>query len=147
LEQKIAAEQRAGGFLEDQACIPAMRNVRSVEPPHAASAQIDHFVVGERARRAEGAVVKPDVASDSAVRRNRVGRGGKPFVERSALVRFDVAEGYPPKARESDYPRRRGRDGREQRALSAVKQHRLVSIDEELVEVDSGGRGDVGHEG
>src|SRR5262249_54028811 len=68
----------------------------------------------------------------------------EPFVERSAFVRLDVAEGYPLEPLEIDDPCGCRRNRGKQKALPAMKQQRLVRIDQELVESDAGGGGDPG---
>src|SRR5262249_51177398 len=74
------------------------------------------------------------------VRRGRVGRRREPFIERTAFVRLHVAEGYPAQPLQIDDSCGRRANAGKQKALPAVEQQRLVSIDEELVEGNSGWR-------
>jgi len=43
LGEQVTAEQRRGGFLEDQAGLPAVRHVRRVAPGDALAAEVEHF--------------------------------------------------------------------------------------------------------
>ena len=95
MKEQIATEERARRLFEDQAGVPGMRNVRSIEMTHDLAPEIQHLLVGERARRTQRAVIEPGVAADDSVRRSRLRPGSEPLVERAALVRLRVAEGYP----------------------------------------------------
>src|SRR5208282_3203702 len=140
LKEQIAAEQRPRCFLENQSRVPAVRNVRRVDAPYALAAQIEHLAVRERARWPRRGVVKPYIAADSSMRRGRIRRRIEPFVERTAFVGFHVAERDPSQLLQIEQSRGGGRDRRKEKTLPAMKQHRLVCIDQELIEGDAGGR-------
>jgi hypothetical protein len=118
--------------------------VRRVDVAHAPAAEVEHLAVGEHARRAIGVVGQVDAAGDVAVRHFGARRGLQPQVERAAFVGLEMAEADPAQALER-HDRGHGRtDGGEQLAVSGVEQQRLVAEHEELVEVEPGGRGDLG---
>ncbi len=132
--EEIAGEQRAGGLLVEQARVPAVRHVRGVEAAHAAAAQVEDLVVGERARGPRRLIVEPDRAADGPVGDGGRRRGVEPFREGSALVGLDVAEGDPAQPAQVHDAGRGGRDGRVEGALAAVEEQGLVRVDQELVE-------------
>jgi hypothetical protein len=72
-------------------------------------------------------------------------RDCKPLVHRPALIRLDVPESDPADLVEGDDACRRLGDEREHLARPAMKQQRLVRLDDELVEREAGGRRDLGH--
>src|SRR5262249_45312226 len=147
LKKQIAAEQGPGGFFEDEPGIPAVRNVRRVDAGGALASQIERFSILERPRSTDRGIVEPDVTSYPSVRRGGVGRRSEPFVERTAFVRLHVAEGYPAQPLQIGDSCGGGANAGKQKALPAVEQQRLLSIDEELVEGDSGRRSSIGQEG
>ena len=48
LAEQVAAEQRAGGLLEEHLGLPAVGHVRRGDLPHALAAEIDDLALGER---------------------------------------------------------------------------------------------------
>src|SRR5215471_4902226 len=147
LKEQVAAEEGSSSLLENEAGIPTVRNVRRVDAGGALAPQIDRLSILECPRRTNRRVVQPDVTSDPSVRRCRVGRRGKPFIERTTFVRLHVAERYPAQPSQVHDSCGGGADAGKQEALPAVEQQRLVGIDEELVKGDSGRRSGFGHEG
>ena len=49
--EEITAKERAGGFLEQNARLPVVRDVRRIDMPDALAAEIDDRAVGQLARR------------------------------------------------------------------------------------------------
>ena len=90
LAEEIATEQGAGPLLHQQAAIPAMRQMRRVEPAHGVAAQRHPLLILKRARRPVGDVADRDHCPDLAAQRNGVRRHREEFVERTALVRLEV---------------------------------------------------------
>ncbi len=56
-----------------------------------------------------------------------------------------MAESDPTQLLDRDEPRDRFRERRKHPAQPAMKQHRLIGADEEVIEGEAGGRRDVGH--
>ena len=126
-----------------------MRRVRRVDEADAlAAAEVD------RPRRrcstrggAVGEVVERHHAAGLAVRGRRLRRDRQPFVHRAAFVGLEMAEGDPAQALGRNDAAKRVAVERKHLAQAGVEHQRLVAEDEELVEGEAGGRGDVRHVG
>src|SRR3954466_4337724 len=110
-----------------------------------AAAEFQDFAMGEGARRAVGHIVQRYHAARLALRRLGVRCGGEPLIQGAALVCLKVAVGDPAQL-PGRYDAADSLMGqREYLARAGVKQQRLVSKHEELVEDESGRRGDLRH--
>src|SRR6266511_1033456 len=123
----------------------SLRVVRRVEVADALPAEIENLAILERPRRTIGHVVQGYETAGHPVGDFGAGRDRKPVVHGPALVRLDVPERDPAELVEGDDARRRLRDEREHLAWTAMKQQRLVGLDDELVEREASRRGDLGH--
>ena len=132
--EEVAAEERARGLLVEQARVPAMGDMRRVDPLHFLASEVEPLAVAQGPGRPIRRVGEPDGAPDAAVRRRRPRRRGEPRVHRAGLVRLDVAERDPPQPPEIENPGRRRGNGWKERSLAAVKEQRLLGVDQELVE-------------
>jgi hypothetical protein len=72
---------------------------------------------------------------------------GEPFIHGAAFVGLVMAEGDPAQALQRDEPAHGVAVERKHLAQTGVKHQRRVAENEELVETEARGRGDVGHEG
>ena len=70
--------------------------------------------------------------------RLRLRRGSEPRLECAALVGLDMAETDPAQPCQVEDASRRRRDRWEQSGLSAVKEERLLGVDQKLIEGESG---------
>src|ERR1035437_1417574 len=88
LMKQIRAKQHALRFLEQQARVPAMRNLRRVEEAKSMTTGGENLAVGHRPGRAQrDEVVHPDAFADDATERRGCGCELLPFGEPAALDR------------------------------------------------------------
>ena len=141
--KQVAAQQRAGRLLVEDAGVPAVRGMRRIDEAHPLAADVDHLAVGEDAGRPVGEVIQGDEAAGGAVGRRRLRGGGEPFVHGAALVGLEMPEGDPAQPLGGHDAREGVAIERKHLAQSRVEHERLVAEDEELVEGEAGRRGDV----
>ncbi len=137
LREEVAAEEGPGGGLEGVPALPAVGEVRGVEPPDAVLAERELLAVAERPRRPHRLILDRRERGDEAARRGRGRRCPEELVQRAALVGLVVRERDPP---EPLHRQHRG-DGlareREDAPRPGVEQERLVVCDEVLVEAEA----------
>ncbi|RNJ49157.1 hypothetical protein D1O30_05635 [Methylocystis hirsuta] len=119
--------------------------MRRVDVAHAPSADVHDFAVGKGARRPVGEIVERHHAGGLAMNHLRLRRRGEPEIHRAAFIGFDMAEGNPAQPLDWHDRGQALRDARKQRTRPAMKQQRLVGVDEELVEGETGRRRDLRH--
>src|SRR5262249_9450221 len=90
LREEIAAEERFRRPLEEIPALPAVRQVRRVEPLEGLGAEREQLPIRQRFRRAVGELVDRTRRRDLTAHRNGIGRRLEPFVERAALVSLEV---------------------------------------------------------
>src|SRR4051794_28684100 len=132
--EQVAAQQRLGCLLEEQAGIPAVGNMWRFDPANPLAAQVQDLAILKRAGWAVGEVVYRDDAAHSAVSDLRVRSSPEPGVHGAAFVGLDVPERDPPQPCQWHHAFYRCGDQRKHRAWTGVEQERLLRIDEELVE-------------
>ncbi|MCI4679781.1 hypothetical protein K9U39_11835 [Rhodoblastus acidophilus] len=132
--EQIATEKRPGGFLEENASLPIVRNMRRIDVPHASAPQIDDFTIAQSARLPIRQIVKRNHATESAVRDFGARGRGKEIVHCAAFIGLDMAKRDPSQPIERHDAADRLRDKREQPSRTGVEEERLIRLYEELVE-------------
>jgi hypothetical protein len=94
--EQVAAQQRFGCLLEEQAGIPAVGNMGRLDPANPLAAQVHDLAILKRAGRPIGKVIYLDDATQCTMSNLRMWGSREPRVHRAAFVRLDVPEGYPP---------------------------------------------------
>lgn len=93
LGEEVAAEEGARLELHHEAALPAVRDVRGVEPLEGAAAGAQDFAVGEGARGARGDVVDRHHRGHLAADGRGGGGQGEEVVQGAAFVGLEVREG------------------------------------------------------
>ena len=96
LGEEVAAQQRAGGLLEEDLGLPAVGHVRRGDLADPLAAEVDaprprRAARGGRSHRSLSEMSQPRAPCATWL----LGRGREPHVHRAALVGLDVAEGDP----------------------------------------------------
>ena len=89
----------------------------------------------QRARRTRREILHVDHGADLTAGGLRVGRDGEPFVQRAALVHFEVTPANPAQRGRIDQAGHRLAHLREHPPHAGVEQQRLLVLDEEVVEL------------
>lgn len=134
MREQIATEKRPRGFLEENARLPIVRNMRRIDVPHASPPQINDFVIGQSARLPIRQIVKRNHATESAVRDFGARGRGEEIVHCAAFIGLDMAKRNPSKPIKRHDAANRQRDKREQASRTRVEEERLIRVYEELVE-------------
>jgi hypothetical protein len=132
--EQVTGEQGACDLFVDQAGVPAVRDVRSIDPADPPAAEVKHLSVGQGAwcaiRQIRNGHQHPGAALDHVRRRG----GRQPAIHRPHLIGLDMPEAQPPQSLQGNDPRHRPGDCRKHLPVPAVPQQRLLGHDEELVE-------------
>src|SRR4029079_7763457 len=126
LVEEIRAEERTGVLFEQDAGVPAVRQVRGGNVPVLVAAGFDHLVLRKAAGRTNGEVLDVDrgahLAADGlGARSNR-----EPGVQCAALVNLEVTPADPAQSGGVDQRRNRVADLGEHPTHAGMKQQRLV---------------------
>src|SRR5690606_23806160 len=134
LGEEIAAEEELARLVEDEAAIPAVRQMWGVVPGEARAADIERLAIGKRARRLIGDIADRDHGADASAQGLGIGGDAQELIQGAALIGLVVRKADPAQAlgREDlgDGAARRF----EEAARAGVPEHRLVGGDEILVE-------------
>nr|ANB41808.1 ribonuclease E [Ochrobactrum sp. TCC-2] len=96
LVKQVGAEQRPAGLLEQQACVPAVRDVGGAQELERESSCLQTLPVCHRTRRSQrDDIVDADLLAHQAAGGDGVRSDGLPFPQGPALVGLEVAEADP----------------------------------------------------
>ncbi|MBP1688189.1 MAG: hypothetical protein H6Q33_4332 [Deltaproteobacteria bacterium] len=98
---------------------------------------LEHLIVRQAAGWACGEVVQIHHRTDDTAYGLRRRRDGKPFVQRPALIRFEVAEADPAQARGVQHRRDGVPRGGEHVLEAGMHEERRVILQQKLVELDA----------
>jgi len=132
--KEITTEKGLGGLLENNPRFPVVRNVWRIDVSNLLATEINDLTVGQFARRSFAQVVELDHTANSTVRDFGAWRGSEEFVHRTAFVGFHVSKGDPAEPLKWNDAGNRLRDEREHASRASVKEERIVSVDEKLIE-------------
>ena len=135
-------------FLDHHTGVPAMRDMRRIDPAHTlAAAELDHLAIGKSARRPTGEIVERHHAADLAVGGLGLRRDGQPVIQGAALIGLEMAEGDPAQPLRRDNAGDGAAIKGEHAAQAGMEDQRVIAQHQELVEGEAGGRPDIRHKG
>ena len=132
--KEITTKKGLGRLLKNDPRFPVVRNVWRIDVPNLLATEINDLAVGQLARWSIAQVVERDHTADGTVCDFGAWRGSEEFVHRTAFVGLHVSKGDPAESLERNDAGNRLGNQREQAPRTSMKEERIVSIDEKLIE-------------
>src|SRR5580704_5837484 len=140
VSKEVTTKKGLGRLLKNDPRFPVVRNVWRIDVPNLLATEINDLAVGQLARRSIAQVVERNHTADGTVCDFGAWRGSEEFVHRTAFVGFHVSKGDPAESLKRNDTGNRLRHEGEHASRASVKEERIVSIDEKLIEREAARR-------